>query len=328
VTRTVRVLLFIVGFGIVVLLVRHVGVRVVTGMLARVGWGFAAVTVVYALCVAIRAAALWRSVPAGAVRYADVLRIRLSGEAVEKLTLTGPFLAEPAKGWLLARRGLPAADAFAAVAAEYLLYAVVSAWLATFALSMLLARGSLPPAARIGAVVVLSVTLAFIAAFAFAAITGIGLIVPIARSTRPLVGASLAERVALTIDPVERVLVAFLHAHPTRLAQVIVLEVTAQLLLVLEIWIVIVAIGLPWRWSDPFVVEGGVKFIDVAFSFVPGQVGVSEGVFAMLFGAIGLPAAAGLTLALVRRIRALLVAAAGLGAFAWYGLASGERAIP
>ena len=60
----------------------------------------------------------------------------------------------------------------------------------------------------------------------------------------------------------------------------------------------------------------GVKFVDIAFSFVPGQVGVSEGVFAMLFGAVGLPGAAGLTLALVRRTRAILVAAVGMTLFA------------
>ena len=118
------------------------GFRVVAGMFARVGWSFALVSLVYALHVAIRAAALWRSVLSDSIPYADILRIRLSGEAVEKLTFTGPFLAEPAKGWLLARRGLPAADAFAAVAAEYLLYTVVSSWLSMIALSMLLAGGS------------------------------------------------------------------------------------------------------------------------------------------------------------------------------------------
>src|SRR5207244_13119603 len=66
--------------------------------------------------------------------------IRFAAEAVEMLTFTGPFLAEPAKGWLLTRHGVTAAQAFGAIAIEYLAYTLVSAWLATGALWLLLAR--------------------------------------------------------------------------------------------------------------------------------------------------------------------------------------------
>jgi hypothetical protein len=58
VTRTARLLLLAIGFGIVVLLVWRAGVRMVADMLARVGWGFAAVAVTYAMQLAIRATAL------------------------------------------------------------------------------------------------------------------------------------------------------------------------------------------------------------------------------------------------------------------------------
>lgn len=187
----------------VVFLVWRAGPRLVLGMVARVGWGFPAVAAVYAAHLGIRAAALWRSVLGGPVSYVDVLRIRLSGEAVEMLTFTGPFFAEPAKGWLLKDRGLTTANAFAAVATEYLLYTVVSSWLTTVALSLLLVRGALPPAVRPAAVIVLAITIAFIAAFAFAAITGIGLIVPILRVSRLLIGARWAEHAAHEFGQVE-----------------------------------------------------------------------------------------------------------------------------
>jgi hypothetical protein len=228
------------------------------------------------------------------------------------LTFTGPFLAEPAKGWLLERRGLPTAHAFAAVAIEYLLYTVVSSVLAAMALALLLARDALPPALRPVAFVIFLLILAFIVAFLFAAVTGIGLIVPIVRATRPLFGVSRTARAADEIGRVEEVLVAFLHAHPRRLAEVLAWEAAAHGLLMLEIWIVIAALGLPLSWTDPVIVEGGVKFISTIFAFVPGQVGVSEGVYTLIAGAIGLPKAAGLTLALTRRMRGLLVAAVGV----------------
>ena len=112
-------------------------------MLARVGWRFAAAAAIYAVHVGIRAVALWRSLLDGPVRFADVLRIRLSGEAVEMLTFTGPFLAEPAKGVMLTKYGVAAGDAIRAIATEYAIYTVTSAWLAVLALSLLVSSGVL-----------------------------------------------------------------------------------------------------------------------------------------------------------------------------------------
>jgi hypothetical protein len=300
----------------VALLVRRAGPALVLSMLARTGWTFPAIVGIYALHLAIRAAALQRTVLRDAVRFVDVLRIRLSGDALERLTFTGPFLAAPAKGWLLKQRGLAGADAFAAVVTEELLYGVVSSSLAILALSLLLARGSLPPGVGAGAVVVVAIATAFTGAFAFAAITGIGLIVPVLRASRVLIGPRRADYTAREFSPVEAAIVAFLHGRPGRLAEVLVMETAAHLLLIFEIWILIPALGYALSWTDPFILEGGVKFIGVAFVFVPGQVGVSEGVYALLARAIGLPTAAGLTLALVRRTRGLLVATAGVAVLA------------
>jgi len=281
-------------------------------MLVHLGWSVPAVVGIYAVHVCVRAAGLWRSVSGAAVRFADVLRIRLSGEAVEMLTFTGPFIAEPAKGWLLKQRGLTTADAFAAVITEYLLYAVIASVLAALALSLLLVQGALPSVIRAGAAVVMALTIAFIAAFAFAAITSIGLIVPILRASHVVIGAPRAERAAQEFGRVEDVIVTFLHANYRRLAEVLAIETAAHLLLILEIWVVLVALGLSRSWSNPLILEGGVKFVAIAFAFIPGQFGAAEGVYAWLAGMIGLPTAAGLTLALVRRVRGLVVAAVGV----------------
>jgi hypothetical protein len=324
VARLVRLLLLLAGFGIIAWLVYRAGPQLVTGMLMRTGWGFPIVVALYAVHVSARAAALWRTVIDGRVRYLDVLRIRFAGEAVEMLTFTGPFLAEPAKGWLLTQRGLPTATAFAAAATEYLLYTVLSSCLAAIGLSLLLARHVLPPAIRPAALVVLVVAIAFVAAVAVPAATGVGLIVPLLRASRRLIGARRAQHAANEFRRIEDVLVTFLHVHHRRLAEVLAIEAVAHGLLALEIWIVFTALGVSRSWSNPIIFEGGVKFIGIAFAFIPGQVGATEAVYEVLAGAIGVPAVVGLTLALVRRLRSLLVAGAGLIAFA--GSGNPERA--
>jgi hypothetical protein len=138
-------------------------------------------------------------------------------------------------------------------------------------------------------------------------VSGTGLIVPAVRWAgswvAPLRGAVLAAR----IEPVERELIAFLHERSWHVLTMIAMQGAAQLLLTLEVWIVFRALGTSATLIDSFVFEGAVKFIDVAFFFVPGQLGAHEGLYSVAAGAIGVMPAAGLTLSLARRIRGVLV---------------------
>jgi len=303
VTRGIRVALLAAGLAVLVALVRQVGIGAVAELLRRTGPALVIVSALYLAHIAVRAAALWRSLDV--LRYADVLRVRLSGEAIEMLTFTGPFLAEPAKGWLLTKQGLSGADAFGGVALEYLVYTLTSAWMAAGALSLLLARGTLPQGLRgpVGGIV--AAMAVFTLGFVVAAATGVGLIAPGVR-------ASGAKSAAARLEPVERVMVTFMHGQPRRLLQVIAIELAGQLLLATEILVTVRALGFAFSALDALLVEGSVKFISIAFFFVPGQLGASESVYTLLFRTIGLPGAVGLTMALVRRVRAVIVAAIAL----------------
>lgn len=310
-TRTLRLTLLVVGLGLVVLLVWTTGPGIVARMLVRVGWSFLAIVAIYDIHVLIRAAALWRVIVDDSVSFADVVRIRFSAEAVEMLTLTGPFLAEPAKGWLLAGRGVGTAAAVAAVITDNLVYTVISSCLAIGALLLLLSSHVLPVELRGGAGIVLTIAGVFVAAFSFASLTGIGLIAPILRASRVVIGGPRAERLADDFARVEQLIIRFLHANPRRLVEVLAIDMAAHLLLVMEVAVVMAALGFPISWLNAAIVEGGVKFVAIAFAFVPGQFGASEGVYAWVAGAIGLPAAAGLSLAFVRRLRAAVAASIG-----------------
>jgi len=311
VTPRVRLLLLVVGLGLSIVLVRQVGGAVILRLLTRVGWRLLVISAIYAGYVSIRAAALWRVMLDSPGPYLDFLRVRISAEAIEMLTFTGPFLAEPAKGWLLIRRGTPTSAAFAIVIIEYLVYSVVSSCLAIAALLLLLKRHTLPIALQPAAILIVVVSIAFIAAFVFASSTGIGLIVPILRAGRAVIGER-ALRMAEQFERVETVIIEFLHGHVRRLAEVFALETAAHALLVIEVWIVIVVLGFALSWTQALVIEGGVKFVGTAFAFIPGQFGASEGTYELLTKAIGLPAAIGLTVSLVRRLRGVLVAVVGL----------------
>jgi hypothetical protein len=316
--RIARALL-LVGGGIVVgVLVWRVGPGVIAAMLRRVGWGFLIVCGLYSLHVTVRAAALWRSLPHKSVAFSAVWRVRLSGEAVEMLTFTGPFLAEPAKGWMLKACGLSAAEAYGSIAMEYLLYTLAAGWMAAASLSVLLARNAVPYAIRAPVIGIVGGVIAFTLGFTVVALSGRGLIAPIIRGLQGIVGRRAADA-AVRIAPAEGVLVGLLHDRPARLVELLAIEAGGHALLVLEIYVVIRALGYDVGLIDTVVLEGASKFIAVVFFFVPGQVGASEGIYTLLFRAIGLPAAAGLTMALVRRVRGLIVGGLGMAILAWTG---------
>ena len=278
--RLLRLALLAAGAAVLFVLVRTMGVATIAGLLRQVGWAFAVVSALYFMHVCVRAGALWRLTPT--LRYRDVLRIRLYGEAVEMLTFTGPFLAEPAKGMMLTRHGISRVDAIKGVGLEYALYTLTSAWLAVFALSLLVSTGALPPALHTPVTYV------------------------------------IGGMIAVTIGAAIAALAGYVPLTASRGAQVIAIELVGQALLASEIFVTVRVLGFAFSSLQSVLVEGAVKFISVAFFFVPGQIGAQESVYTLLFQSIGLPGAIGLTMALVRRVRALIVA--GIALAATYGI--------
>lgn len=102
-----RIVLLTLGVGLLALLLSRLGPSEILDALGRIGWYFVPVFLLYAAHHATRAFALRLCVlRPGLLRYADALAIRLSGEAIQSLTFTGPVLAQPTKAWLLEGHGL------------------------------------------------------------------------------------------------------------------------------------------------------------------------------------------------------------------------------
>ncbi len=314
--RSLRILLLIAGLAVIALLIRHTGPQLVWSMLLTVGWRVPVIAGIYGTYLVTRGFALWGSAPAGTLRLGDALRIRLSGDVIESLTFT-QIISEPARGWLLTRQGMSIADAFGTIAIEFVLYDIPTSVMEIVAVVFLLANDAVPHATRVPFMLVLIVPVSFLSACTWAAVTGRGVIAPAVRKLGVFVGTARAEWLVARFAPSERVLVDFLHVERRRFLRVLAFETTSQLLLVLEVWLVLTALG----YASPLgalVIEGGAKLISLVFVMIPGQVGASESVYALLARGIGVPAAAGLTLALVRRIRNLLVAGIVISALTFF----------
>jgi hypothetical protein len=198
----------------------------------------------------------------------------LIGEAVRGVTLTGPILAEPIRAWLIRRHGVPSSEAIAAIAVEYTSNTAVSA-LFTIAGAVYLLHYLEPPRdLRILANVLLYGSVGFLA-----------------------VGIAFVIRRGHT-------LVAIASGAAARLTA---LEFTAQFLLLVETYWALKSMGLTTSFMKASLIETLTKIANVAVA------GVAEGAYAFIFRAFALPAAAGFTLSLVKRLRSLAIAGIGLG---------------
>ncbi|MCC8404827.1 lysylphosphatidylglycerol synthase domain-containing protein [Paraburkholderia sp. MMS20-SJTN17] len=83
----------------------------------------------------------------------------------------------------------------------------------------------------------------------------------------------------------------------------------------LEIWLALYFLGARVTLVEAVVIESLIQAISSAAFFVPGGLGVQEGAFVLIGGALGLDPATSLALAAARRIRDLLMFVPGL--IAW-----------
>ena len=157
----------------------------------------------------------------------------------------------------------------------------------------------------------------FLAASAVAIVLRIYLIGAILRGLGALPGIGKRLRIdTLALRETEDLLFVILRERPRRLLALLAVDLLAQVPLFLELYILLAATGQAVSLIDPLLIESSTKFLTFAAFFIPGQIGASEGLYALVFQAMGLSPTAGFSVALARRLRNLLVAAIGL-IFLW-----------
>jgi hypothetical protein len=308
-----RKLFLTAGCALFVALVVKLGPWRIAAMLADLGWGFAVIVGLYAVHQLARTAALRGCLAdSSKARYVDVLLIRVAGEAVAYLTFTGPFLAEPTRAWLLKRHGLTTEEGFAAALTEYLTYTLLATAFSIAALGVLLARFTLTGAAETAVLVTIVAMSVFLAAAVLAIVFRIY-----------LVGFIIERLAALPVvrrrwrpDPsrvrkTEDLLLRVLRDSPGRLLRIVAFDAAAQAALIVELFWIMKLLALVFPPVYPVLIEAGSKLANTAFFFVPARIGAAEGVMTVMFGIVGLPAAAGLTVSIARRLRSLIVALIG-----------------
>lgn len=302
----------VVGIGLLVVTVQRAGGwgAVVDGI-ASVGWWFGLVVLLGAFRMGCRARA-WQAAAADPqLGFRDAFGAILAGDAAGNLTPLGALASEPTK-ILMARARISTVSSIASVAIENAFYIASVGMVLLAGTWILLQRADVPAGLE-------QISEALLVAIAVIGVAGLW-----AARTRPAVVSRLAPFItrlagrsdapADALREVEERIYGVLQWPASRLAHVTWWEAVFHAGAVAEVWLVLRLLpgGDQMSLADAFLMESAGRFVTVAFKFVPYRLGVDEAGSGAVAQVLGLTAATGVTLALVRRLRIIVLNAIGV----------------
>ena len=305
-----NIIVAIVGVALLIFTVQRAGGwgAVVQGV-ASVGWWFVAIVLLGAFRMVCRTRAWMICANDRQLRFRDAFGAWLAGDAMGNLTPLGVLASEPTK-ILMVRTRISTVTSIASVTIENAFYMVsVSAVLLT-GTWLFLRRAEVPPG-------LVQVSQLILGVIVVAAVTGIW-----AARTRPAVlsrfaplVAKLAGRADASADAMREV-ESRIYAVPQwpigRIFHVVSWEVAFHIAAIAEVWVVLATLVPNVTLTEAFLLESAGRFVTVAFKFVPYRLGIDEAGSGAVAAVLGFAPAVGVTLALVRRLRILVLNTVGL----------------
>jgi len=307
--RRVRLAVLGGGIALLALLFAELGPVRILSLLSTLGGNFFIIVALFGCHECVRAVAVGRCLPDDQrPPFRRLLRIRFLGEAVGTLTRTGMFGAEPARAWLLAGQTGPGAHAYAAAVSELIVNSAASASVSVAVTGYLLLAYEVHGPIRVVCHVLLWSGIVYVGVAAWALASRVYVIGTILRGlgALPVIGRWLKTDRA-RVRAVEDAIIHVLTDRPAALAQVVLLEFVAQSILVTEIYWTVGSMGIALGFETALKIEVLTKAANV-IQFV----GVTEAGYSVLFSWLGMSAAVGFTLSLVKLLRSLTAAAVGL----------------
>ena len=305
-----NIVIAVIGVALLVFTVQRAGgwASIVDGV-AKVGWWFAAVLLLGAFRMVCRTRAWMACANEPQLRFRDAFGAWLAGDAIGNLTPLGLLASEPTK-ILMVRTRISAVTSIASVTIENLFYTASVFVVLLTGTWLLLQRADVPDGLE-------RIAEAGLAAIVVAAVIGVW----VARA-RPAILSRFAPMVSKLAGrsntPAEaiREVEAQIYAVPqwplARIAHVAAWQLAFHVAAVAEVWVVLMALVPDVTLVEAFLLESAGRFVTVAFKFVPYRLGIDEAGSGAVAAVVGLSPATGVTLALVRRLRIIILNAVGL----------------
>jgi len=298
-SRIISISAWVLGLVLTAYLVHRVGAASIAHALERVGARFFWLVAAYAAATAVAAIPWALLLPARArPSWRAVVTSRFAASGLAALL---PFFGLGEAGRLLWMPRLAWSSGTAAIVVDRLIYLVAGALFLFAAAGSARSLGSLPPQLISGAVVVGLAILAVSGGVALIAARG-----QLGRAWNRLLATFAPRRSRRAPGAWEPSLREMLVGPRRTLLAGLTIHLASRLLFALEIYAGLRLLGLPSGWRVTAIFAAVPIALSVAGTFIPGQLGLQEGVQALVAAALGFGPAAGLTLVLLQRVRQLL----------------------
>jgi hypothetical protein len=332
-----NILIAVVGAILLIYTVRRVGWADVVAGITSVGWWFAAVVLLGASRMAVRARAwmvcansgLGLRAPFDSTGFASKASLAqgrpgceelgfrqafgaiLAADAAGNLTPLGLLASEPTK-ILMTRGRITTVTSVASVAIENAFYIASVAVVLLTGTWFFFQRADVPPNLQLVAQLIVAVV-------AIIGLAGVWLArsqPAILSKLAPLI-TRLAGKSAVPADAVREIearIYGVLQWPISRIGRALIWEAAFHVAAVAEVWLVLRLLpgGERTTLLDAFLMESAGRFVMIAFKFVPYRLGIDEAGSGAVAQVLGLNPATGVTLALVRRLRIILLNVFGL----------------
>ncbi len=310
--------LALAGIAVATVLVLHAGIATVLSAFASAGLGVVWASLLHVVPLTLNARA-WQLLvgrgprPRGRRRSLPFfVWLGWVREAVDGLLPVARVGGELVTARLLVRRGIPAPQATASLVADMTVSLVTQLAFTLVGIAALAVRAPGGPLVRTSWI---ALAAAVPVVLAIALMQRAGAFETLGRLARAIAG----RRLAAVIGSGRRIdrATAAVYRRTARVARCAAWQLAGWAAGAAEIWAFLAFAGHPVAATEALAVEAVVQALSSAAFVVPAALGVQEGAFVAVGGAIGLPTDAALALALARRARDLLVFAPALVIWQW-----------
>ena len=309
-----RVLGAILGILLFIHLIHRAGPAKLLASMVALGWGLALVIAWGGVAHILKTWA-WRLTLLDGkyqVSFGRMLGLRLSSEAIGQFGGLAQLFGEGLRVSLLGP-AIPVSHGIASVTIDRALFVVSAAVVSFLGLSAVLMVLPLPHKLILYAIVFACLLLGFVLLSAIAIrnrwplFSRTGEVLGRIRYLKPLI-----DRKRALIHSVEETLLDFYHRTPKAFWASLLLNLACHAAAIVEVYLIVWLMGSKLTLFGALAVEALTKLVNIAGTFNPGNIGTYEGGNMLITKMFGLTAAAGLTLAFARRLRALFWSGLGI----------------
>lgn len=290
------------GIALFVAAVREAGLDEIADGVRRIGWGLTLVLALGGARFVLRTASWRLCMPPGTrLPFPRAFSAFLAGDALGSVTPLGLMASEPLKAFLV-RHHLATGESVASLALDNVIYAGSVVLMIAAGLIVMLLTVPLPLAWRELAVAALA-----------AGLLGSALAMRLLRRGAWREGRGPRPRWRQRLADVRARALEFSAGHPIRLWRVFLLHMLFHVLAVVEVFLTLGwLLGRAPSWGEAVMFSALDRVLTAGFKFVPFRAGIDEASSGALAPLLGMPLAAGVTLAVVRKIRNLSWALVGM----------------